>query len=648
MEGYPISNSHGSTFTNCNVSDNSQAFLGHSTIQTVNNYNAGYRGPEKDLKIQFREALQSIASNPRFFNIEDAKRDTFEEKGTSVIKYFLSELGHEHEKKLTGLLSSVFDQLLDLFPGLISSFILPIFKDVKRHNPRNEFLFPEQELKDALKLVVEKCQTKKTVILLIDGWDECEPEMQSEGLYFLKDWVDSTIQRKTPLSIKLCLASRLNEIMTERMNAGRKDLRDTVRDALSHKIARKGSTEQDLHQNIDELPEQIEELYKRFVTQLECPKRAWKYLQLFCLPCEAGGFHPWRYPTLLELSFVDTTVARIIQLDTQDKKTVFALDIIDRLQESCGQFLEVIDMDKKYISNTLIESWNYDDYPSHDDDMRSVQPVHKTVVEFIAKKSRFAASFEEASESDWLDARITQLRCWLRLLVVLANPEWGDQDSENLQTCNTPIMNYRLTAFFSAADYYYQITGADRFCKFEPCCNIYDNTSFPQLDKLTLAMTNGLFGYVKVKLPLSDDLRRATARQMPLLLCAVSCLNHSNLKDYQRGLDLVKVLLLSGSYSVNELYRGLSSWQYLILRTIVIWNVEEHRPDLDIYSLFLEHRANPDINFGPGLRLDESLVKAHLPADPNEMIECGFVGPLCLAPETYDSEYYQSWSFDTN
>ena len=131
-------------------------------------------------------------------------------KPVIVVSYFFYELGQHQERQFKSLLMAIVSALLQVFhntdPRALSS-IMNILESQVSRNPRDQKqpIWKDEELQEVLRQTLNDCQNPASLLLFVDGMDECEGDHRGQ-LDFLKTWIESSTKSK--MSIKACIASR--------------------------------------------------------------------------------------------------------------------------------------------------------------------------------------------------------------------------------------------------------------------------------------------------------------------------------------------------------------------------------------------------------------------------------------------------------
>ena len=131
-------------------------------------------------------------------------------KPVITVSFFFYELGQHQERQFKSLLMAILFALLQTFhdtdPRAVSSIMNTLEPQVSR-NPRDQkqSIWKDEKLQEALRQTLIVCQISASLLLFVDGMDECEGDYRGQ-LDFLKTWIESSTSSK--LSIKACIASR--------------------------------------------------------------------------------------------------------------------------------------------------------------------------------------------------------------------------------------------------------------------------------------------------------------------------------------------------------------------------------------------------------------------------------------------------------
>jgi hypothetical protein len=123
-----------------------------------------------------------------------------------LMGYFFHELGESQEQTFESFLASFLAQLLDVFKSL-ADLVLPLFRQPVGNQPTDEpsFDIKEHNLIRALRLVAEQRTVIGSVVLFLDGLDECSGNNRTQ-VDFLAELAE--LSNKGRISMRMCLASR--------------------------------------------------------------------------------------------------------------------------------------------------------------------------------------------------------------------------------------------------------------------------------------------------------------------------------------------------------------------------------------------------------------------------------------------------------
>ena len=131
-------------------------------------------------------------------------------KPVVTVSYFFYELGQHQERQFKSLLMAILSTLLQTLhntdPRAVSS-IMNILESQESRNQRDQKqpIWKDEQLQEALCQTLIVCQHSASLLLFVDGMDECEGDHRGQ-LDFLRTWIESSAKSK--LSIKACIASR--------------------------------------------------------------------------------------------------------------------------------------------------------------------------------------------------------------------------------------------------------------------------------------------------------------------------------------------------------------------------------------------------------------------------------------------------------
>ncbi|CZR67325.1 uncharacterized protein PAC_17224 [Phialocephala subalpina] len=180
----------------------------------------------------------------------------------AVIHYFfyqLSTLSTKQEKSIDGLLHAILLQLINRFPQLIQFIDTVYQRRVQPQRSASNFTsaWSVDSLKEALMHIADQKIVTGGLLLLIDGFDECEGDL-GHHLGFLFSWIDA--MRSGTLSIKLCLASRAREEYRGVMEISleiHQWTRDDISKYVYHKLGRSNKSSISLSKR--QIPDRLKE-----------------------------------------------------------------------------------------------------------------------------------------------------------------------------------------------------------------------------------------------------------------------------------------------------------------------------------------------------------------------------------------------------
>ena len=131
-------------------------------------------------------------------------------KPVITVSYFFYELGQHQERQFKSLFVAILSALLQTFqntdPRAVSSIMNILEPQVSRiSRDQKQPIWKDEELQEALRQTLIVCQISASLLLFVDGIDECEGDHRGQ-LDFLRNWIESSTKSK--LSVKACIASR--------------------------------------------------------------------------------------------------------------------------------------------------------------------------------------------------------------------------------------------------------------------------------------------------------------------------------------------------------------------------------------------------------------------------------------------------------
>ena len=397
-------------------------------------------------------------------------------KPVITVSYFFYELGRHQERQSNSLLMAILSALLQTFhntdPRAFSS-VMGILEPQLSRNPRDQKkpIWKDEELQEALRQTLIVCQISASLLLFVDGIDECEGDHRGQ-LDFLRNWIESSTKSK--LSIKACIASRdeteirlrlsmhpsfpihrftkanISAYVTRRLEAAWKLMSvqpdyttaifdQGLIDALVDKAEgvflwvdlvvtqlilsiEEDKTVEELRMQLDDMPDGLRKLYSRIVDKI--PQRflhdTTNFLRMYDhgvgssrdLIIKFNLFTLWQFCAATE----DPSTAISCKAhfengfdeESTDSRQHLCAIMKRRIQRSCRGLIHVED------TNDLPKA--------------EVTLLHRTVKEFIIRDDKFRLLLARADQQLLRDPEISLMAMSLRLLKVdLAyEPEWFD------------------------------------------------------------------------------------------------------------------------------------------------------------------------------------------------------------------------------